>query len=309
MYIDRYGKKWYKGNTHTHTTLTDGRKPPEEVKALYKAAGYDFLCLTEHWQRSADGEYEGMTLISGVEYNTANANTSKGIYHVVCIGAKEEPKLDKTVTDPQLIIDAVNAAGGVAILAHPAWSVNRVSMINGLTGLAGVEVFNSVSDQPVNSRAYSEWIIDLLGIDRIYWPLVAADDSHWYAGEECRSAIMVRAENCQPDTIVEAIRQGNYYATQAPCFTYELWQDRLVIDCTPVKAAVFQSNREWVPNRQYYGQGMTHIEYKINPNEYFVRFELLDEEGNIGWSNPINLEERPAELCPTGFKTDGTIRA
>ena len=43
MFIDANGKTWYKGNLHTHTTVTDGKKTPEEVIALYRDKSYDFL--------------------------------------------------------------------------------------------------------------------------------------------------------------------------------------------------------------------------------------------------------------------------
>lgn len=49
MRQDEYGRKWYKGNLHTHTTNSDGRLAPEVVINLYKEAGYDFLALTDHW--------------------------------------------------------------------------------------------------------------------------------------------------------------------------------------------------------------------------------------------------------------------
>lgn len=41
-------KKWYKGNTHTHTLWSDGDAAPEVVVEWYKDSGYDFLCLSEH---------------------------------------------------------------------------------------------------------------------------------------------------------------------------------------------------------------------------------------------------------------------
>lgn len=42
------GKRWYKGNTHTHTLWSDGDAAPEVVVAWYKEHGYDFLCLSDH---------------------------------------------------------------------------------------------------------------------------------------------------------------------------------------------------------------------------------------------------------------------
>ena len=39
---------WYKGNLHTHTTLSDGAVAPDESIKRYKNAGYDFLAITDH---------------------------------------------------------------------------------------------------------------------------------------------------------------------------------------------------------------------------------------------------------------------
>ena len=46
MITDQFGKKWYKGNLHTHSTNSDGRLSPEEVIRLYREEDYDFLALT-----------------------------------------------------------------------------------------------------------------------------------------------------------------------------------------------------------------------------------------------------------------------
>lgn len=41
-------KRWYRGNTHTHTLWSDGDAPPEHVVEWYRTHGYDFLVLSDH---------------------------------------------------------------------------------------------------------------------------------------------------------------------------------------------------------------------------------------------------------------------
>ena len=41
--------RFYRGNLHTHSTLTDAVLDPEEVCRRYKAEGYDFIALTDHF--------------------------------------------------------------------------------------------------------------------------------------------------------------------------------------------------------------------------------------------------------------------
>ena len=38
----------FKGDTHIHTTRSDGKKPPLETACDYRAAGYDFIAITDH---------------------------------------------------------------------------------------------------------------------------------------------------------------------------------------------------------------------------------------------------------------------
>ena len=38
-------KKQFKGNMHCHSTISDGRLTPEELKEAYKAAGYQVLAI------------------------------------------------------------------------------------------------------------------------------------------------------------------------------------------------------------------------------------------------------------------------
>lgn len=45
---DAAPKRWYKGNTHTHTLWSDGNDFPEMVADWYKSHGYQFLALSDH---------------------------------------------------------------------------------------------------------------------------------------------------------------------------------------------------------------------------------------------------------------------
>jgi len=48
--LPRAGEKvhYYRANLHCHTTVSDGRKTPEEVKAYYKENGYSVVAFTDH---------------------------------------------------------------------------------------------------------------------------------------------------------------------------------------------------------------------------------------------------------------------
>ena len=46
--FDKPGHFW-RGNIHTHSTRSDGKLTPREVIAAYRAHGYDFLAITDHF--------------------------------------------------------------------------------------------------------------------------------------------------------------------------------------------------------------------------------------------------------------------
>src|SRR5688500_17783252 len=49
-------RRWYKGNTHTHTLNSDGDSTPDEVVRWYREHGYQFLVLSDHnYLTSVDG--------------------------------------------------------------------------------------------------------------------------------------------------------------------------------------------------------------------------------------------------------------
>lgn len=72
MFTDAFGKIWYKGNLHTHTTNSDGAYTPEETIALYKSKGYDFLALTDHWFHGEGRQEENFLLLNGTEFDVGS---------------------------------------------------------------------------------------------------------------------------------------------------------------------------------------------------------------------------------------------
>ena len=47
-YLLQESGSFYKANLHCHTTMSDGRKTPEEVKEIYKSLGYSIVAYTDH---------------------------------------------------------------------------------------------------------------------------------------------------------------------------------------------------------------------------------------------------------------------
>ena len=285
MYTDQNGKRWYKGNLHMHTTCSDGRKTPEEAVALYKGKGYDFLALTDHWHMGKTWREEGFLMLSGVEYDNG-ADLEKGIYHIVGIGMKEEPLLCREPKpEVQDIIDGVHKAGGIAILAHPAWSMNRAEQACRLKGIDGCEIYNTTSGLPTNCRPYSGVFLDDMANLGCFLPCMAADDAHHYMGDETASWLMVQAQELSREAVMEAIRKGDFYASQGPDFTVRRQGDILYVTSTPVSSIVFFTDWIWENDRARVGDRICEASFQIKPQDKWVRIELTDADGRMAWSS------------------------
>ena len=289
MYTDINGNKWYKGNLHTHTTRSDGRSEPENTVALYKSNGYDFIALTDHWKISE--HISGDILqICGCEYDTGRT-VIEGIWHIVAIGIDGDIDLPRTDPKPsaQYIIDKITANGGIAILAHPAWSMNTPSEIKKLHGLTATEIYNTVADMPRNLRGDSAVIIDRLAAEDYILPCVASDDTHFYDGDECKSFVWVKADELTQNSIVNAIKNGDFIASQDPFFSFTITDDTVEVICNPVNTVAFMSDTVYTTDRITHGDNITHAVYKIKPSDTFVRIELIDSMGRHAWSSPIKI--------------------
>jgi hypothetical protein len=78
---------WFKGNTHLHSTASDGRKTFPALAELYHAEGYDFLFRTDHWIASdttVDAMAYPLLWMDGIELDGCDGTGA--YFHVVCLG-------------------------------------------------------------------------------------------------------------------------------------------------------------------------------------------------------------------------------
>ena len=281
-----------KGNTHMHTTMSDGQLSPEEACAQYAAKGYDFVVVTDHRRVGPTRVQGDMLVMSGVEYDYTFDDQ---VLHLVAVLPDENAMGDADCRKMphNEILRRVNAAGGAAILAHPAWSLNTTDFMLSLGEVCAAEVYNTVSGTPWNApRADSSQALDVLCCAGRALPLVAADDSHFYGGEQCRSFAMVQAERREPGAIIAALKAGRFYASQGPRFgDVEVLADRMIVTTSSVRQVTFLSNLPWVGRRCRTGIGLTREEYVFERRrgERWVRVEIEDDAGRRAWLSPIVL--------------------
>ena len=285
MKINEFGEKYYKLALHLHTTLSDGRKSPEDVAKEYKEDGYDAIAFTDHWVYGEGGTLEGLHIIPGCEYNLGGNETIEGVTHIVSLFTTENPSPERNASN-QEVVDAINKANGIAVLAHPAWSVNQPKDLIDLRGVVATEIYNAVSDAGQSMRPYSDYYIDICANAGVYSRIFATDDAHAYNGKDNRLGwVMVHADELTNDSLAKAIRNGDFYASEGPDIRVVREGNKLIIDTSPCEIIGTISNLSWDRDRVLRGENLTHFEYEIREKDKWVRVEARDKNGKKAWSN------------------------
>lgn len=286
---------WYRGNTHTHTTVSDGRLTLPDRVAAYREKGYDFLAITDHGAVSDVSAFsdDQFLVISGSELHPANT-CGGDVYHIVALNVHTPIAADKLTANE--VIAEITRQGGAAVVAHPYWCGHTINDLSPLQGYFATEVFNATCTYI--GRGYSEQSWDEL-LDHV-GPVVAlaVDDAHGDVHDTFQGWVMVKAPALTTADIMTALTSGAFYATQGPELnditisteqTANGTQQRMRVKCSPVRSIDFKCRRACghhvVAPR---GGSLTEAEYII-PVEYarYVRVEITDDHGLKAWSNPM----------------------
>ena len=284
-----FGNKRYKLNLHTHTLRSDGWVEPEEAARIYKEAGYDAISLNDHWVVEPGSVMSGLPIYSGCEYNFGIDPTEDGyVYHILSIMHDRDPMVELT-DSPQICVDKIIAAGGIPVLAHPAWSLNDPAVFLELEGIEFTEIHNTISGKHNYCRPYSGGFIDLVACRGKLMKLFASDDTHHYDGDHTVASVMVKADSLDPADVKKALKAGDFYATTGPELHVSLGESTIEIDCSPCVTVDTFSNAVAARQHHIVGENMTHVSVPINKIDKFVRVEATDAEGRTAYSNFIKI--------------------
>jgi len=297
---------WYKGNLHSHTTRSDGDATPEKVVSWYRRHGYDFLAITDHDTITDVSALPGgdMLLIPGVEFAYEPDEEPGFFLDMLGINLKTLPEFldpekknhvtyDKKMS-PQKLIDYINEAGGLPIMCHPYFMLNMTEPYLKYHSYLGLEAYNYVCEDMCGR-----------GNHEIYWDALihrgrkvygfATDDSH--AANFGHAWIEVKAQEKTLPAILQAIREGSFYATSGiRIFDVELTGRHVKITFDRPCDVVFVTRwgnmvRSFANTHELVdGQMRFSAEVDFGEHEKYLRIELRDANGNRAYTNPVFFE-------------------
>jgi len=301
------GCSWFKGNTHTHTTESDGDSSPEYVAQWYKDHGYDFLILSDHNtltdpQTLAHLLDDGFLLIPGEELTSSFEDRA---VHVNALNIHEvvAPRQGTTLVGTiQGNVDAARENAGVPHINHPnyVWSMGPDDLAQ-VEDYRLLEIFNghpSVHNQGGGGFPGMEevWDILLTRGKRIFG--IAVDDAHHFQGEFSparvnpgRGWVVVKAPDLSAAGLMEAMEEGRFYASTGVELEDVLVEGpRLEVRVAPKGDFKYTTTFFGTGGRVL---GISHgsqAVFHLTGPEIYVRARVEDSGGAVAWVQPVFVD-------------------
>lgn len=238
-----------RGDLHIHTIRSDGKEMPGIVAANYRAAGFDFIAITDHNRYFPSVEAQefvanfdtDFTVLNGEEVHTPGSSV-----HIVHVGGRSsvaekyvrqgeqfeadiekiesglaEDKYTKKLARAIWATENIHDAGGIAIFPHPYW-INDVynvpdELIVILLRSGMFDAYELIGGMEIGGNNLSVAKYNDLRVDGLNIPVVASSDSHGtvdYPRFGSYYTVLFAAENSR-DSIITAVKNGLSVAVEA----------------------------------------------------------------------------------------------
>lgn len=291
--------RFYRGNLHTHTELSDGKRPVSEVVGIYKKLGYDFLAVTDHYRVFKSTEYnDELYIVPGMEIHSIKEGSDK-THHTVVLTTYDNEKVyhgqrfeNVSWTDAKTACDDLCSTfrplGFDMIYCHSLWSRAEPEEFDNPDFMA-MEVYNGVCDVNFGQGIQDLHWDKILRGGRKLWG-VASDDCHGGDNHYGVGYIMLKTDELNDRNILESLREGAFYASQGPeIHDFHIDGDRAYIRCSPAARITFISYERRGFSFKF-DSPETEASIVFQPDIDYIRAEVTDEEGRKAWTNPIFLK-------------------
>lgn len=290
--------RFYKGNLHTHSNVSDGVLPPAEVCRRYRERGYDFLCLSDHFLPAYGHPVtdtralrsDGFTTLTGAEVHVPATRLGEK-WHLLANGLPLDfapPLAGETAAE---LAARCAAAGAFVSIVHPAWYALSVEDARSITAAHAVEVYNHTSAVKTDRGDGSVMLDQLLSLGHRLNAL-ACDDAHFEVDDAFGAWVMVKAVANEPDALLAALKAGHYYSsTGVVLHDLRFEGEELVVECSAATGIYLQGKGSRAT--QVLGRDLRQARlpaHELGKHSY-LRVTVVDAQGRRAWSNPFWRDE------------------
>ncbi|MGF7162427.1 hypothetical protein FHS85_004081 [Rhodoligotrophos appendicifer] len=290
--------RFLRGNLHTHSTHSDGAMALDAVIATYRHAGYDFVSITDHFldrykwpvtdtRSFRDGRF---TTLIGAELHAPRTEMSE-IWHIVAVGLPLDFAPTTEAEDGPALARRAREAGAFIGIAHPAWYSLSLTDAATLDAAHAVEIYNH-GCQLMHDKGDGAYLLDGMLDKGVRLTTYACDDAHFKAPDFGGGWIELKAEDNEPEAILEALKAGQFYSTQGPRLEdVALGGETVDIQCSPASGVVAVGQGYLMSTR--FGTGLTRVSLPLEPLKAspWLRIIVIGADGKRAWSNPIWKDE------------------
>ena len=319
-YLLPEGGKFYKVNMHSHTTLSDGRQTPEEVKQAYKDKGYAAVAFTEHTHIHDVTHLTDDEFIAITSYEVAFADQQNvpfcfyegaphGFSHIEAVHLNlyaKDPHNTKeidlksikekygefTVETFNETIRQAKEQGFLVCYNHPNWSLNTYPLYSKLRGLDAIEINNGASHRS-SDNDYAPSVYDQMARAGIRMSAYAGDDNHGTV-HFFKAWTMVKAPELSYGALMDALEKGDCYASDGPEI-YELYveDDTVTVKCSDACGIFYTSGGRAKQCKldETYENPVSSATFKLNPEDYCFRITVRDARGHHANTRIYYLDE------------------
>ena len=312
--IPREGQ-FYKANLHAHSVYSDGKLTPQQAKDLYKKNGYSIYCYSDHnvlnyFEELTDPEFLVLCGYELDQHTQPGESPFPKEFHMNAIA--RDPKKAVFIPKPERyepdcinqVIRQLREANYIVNLNHPAWSSMEPADYLSLEGLTAVEVYNNACELGLNHDGDSRVHYDLMLKHGMRLYCIATDDNHnfelrpnttTHTSDSCGGWTMIKAPDLSYSAVIAAFDAGHFYCSNGPeIYAYYIEDDKLCVDCSPVRGVHLRSDRISGAGRLVQeGDMIAHAEFELEPlrqkGHRYVRLELVDTHRAAAYTNPYYL--------------------
>lgn len=307
---------FYKANLHAHTTISDGRLTPQELKDAYKAKGYSIVAYTDHRQYRYHKELcdEAFLALAAYEVDINSWADIPGdfsrikTYHINLYDTNPEVNAEQKAASPlperryrdidyiNGYLEQMNRLGFMACYNHPYWSLQNYDDYKNLRNCFAMEIYNHGCEidglYGFNPQSYDEM---LRTGNRLF--CLSTDDNHNstpFDDPMCDSFggfTMIKAREFSYAGVIEALQKGWFYSSMGPeIFEISVEDGQLTVRCSPVeKLFVITEGRNCYKKLAKPGETVTEATFPLDGKEGYIRVQVRDGKGLYACSNAYFL--------------------
>ncbi len=289
------GKRWYKGDFHTHTNLSDGKLSPAELLVQAGKQNLDFFVTTEHNIIHTGFPKSNILVLPGIEITDLKGHfNALGITRWIDWTPNSEDGGIFTDEGMNRLLEKASEAKALCSINHPTlkpWAFRF--MKTALNKIDTIEIWNDPTfpqnNQKATEEALSLWNI-LWQDGYIVWG-IGGSDAHNLPSERYEKSTLpsiigdpgtyVLADSLCAKDVIEAVKKGRVYVSRGPQLDLKIVaQGNEYFSGADISCLVGESEKEIT-----YKVSITNV--KADDNIIWIENGEIIAKNNIGQSKEL----------------------